>query len=105
MDSVWYVVNGLVVLCWEYLLIDVHSIATKVQLELTSTHHATGLLTSITGYLTNTGIKFMILVENIHLNEDGRRQELASTSNLSPNPLNRESDLKIMFVSLVICWH
>ncbi|EED91963.1 predicted protein [Thalassiosira pseudonana CCMP1335] len=52
---------------------------------------------TVYGYLTNTGIKFMILVENIHLNEDGRRQELASTSNLSPNPLNRESDLKIMF--------
>ena len=29
MDSVWYVVNGLVVLCSESLLIDVHSIANK----------------------------------------------------------------------------
>ena len=27
------------------------------------------------GYLTNTGIKFMILVENIYLNQDGSRRQ------------------------------
>lgn len=63
------------------------------------------------GYLTNTGIKFMILVENVYLNQDGsrRRQDHAPPSSLSffvndshQSPLStsgREADLKAMFVS------
>ena len=67
----------------------------------------------LTGYLTNTGIKFMILVENIYLNGDGTRfrqdhapPSLSSTmfgkstmSTASSFGGNREADLKNMFVS------
>ena len=62
------------------------------------------------GYLTNTGIKFMILVENIYLNEQGLRHDHAKPSFANPfphispiffssNAPNREGDLKVMFVS------
>jgi hypothetical protein len=69
------------------------------------------------GYLTNTGIKFMILVENIYLNpEDGTRyrqdQSNGSSSSSSSSALlpslsvsdsgsvgSRETDLKNIFVS------
>mmetsp|Transcript_37479 Transcript_37479/g.79997 ORF Transcript_37479/g.79997 Transcript_37479/m.79997 type:complete len:351 (-) Transcript_37479:313-1365(-) len=68
---------------------------------------------NVYGYLTNTGIKFMILVENIYLNQDGsrRRQDHAPPSSLSlfvnnslPSALSssgsREGDLKNMFAQL-----
>mmetsp|Transcript_22130 Transcript_22130/g.48134 ORF Transcript_22130/g.48134 Transcript_22130/m.48134 type:complete len:341 (-) Transcript_22130:402-1424(-) len=72
---------------------------------------------NVYGYLTNTGIKFMILVENIYLNQDGSRfrQDHAppSSSSLSGNTSlpssprsngssSREADLKNMFVSVII---
>jgi len=66
---------------------------------------------NVYGYLTNTGIKFMILVENIYLNQDGsrRRQDHAPPSSLSlfvnnslpsNNSGSREADLKNMFAQL-----
>lgn len=64
---------------------------------------------NVYGYLTNTGIKFMILVENMYLNQDGsyRQQDCApqlmvnnSFPSTSPNSGNREADLKKMFAEL-----
>mmetsp|Transcript_21986 Transcript_21986/g.46238 ORF Transcript_21986/g.46238 Transcript_21986/m.46238 type:complete len:367 (-) Transcript_21986:54-1154(-) len=64
---------------------------------------------TVYGYLTNTGIKFMILVENIFLNEDGSRQNesvptfansFPLSTNLSPIASSREGDLKIIFAKL-----
>ena len=61
------------------------------------------------GYLTNTGIKLMILIENIYMNpEDGTpfRQDNSNTllpslsiSDGSGGSGSRETDLKNMFVS------
>mmetsp|Transcript_30567 Transcript_30567/g.56481 ORF Transcript_30567/g.56481 Transcript_30567/m.56481 type:complete len:364 (+) Transcript_30567:100-1191(+) len=68
---------------------------------------------NVYGYLTNTGIKFMILVENIYLNQDGsrRQQDHAPPSSSSlfvnnslssslSNSGSREADLKNMFAQL-----
>lgn len=67
---------------------------------------------NVYGYLTNTGIKFMILVENVYLNQDGcrHRQDHAPPSSLSlfvndslQSPFStsgREADLKAMFDQL-----
>ena len=61
------------------------------------------------GYLTNTGIKFMILIENIYMNpEDGTRFRQDNSNTLLPSLSisngsggcgSREADLKNMFVS------
>ncbi|KAL7489636.1 hypothetical protein ACHAW6_015324 [Cyclotella cf. meneghiniana] len=62
-------------------------------------------------YLTNTGIKFMIIVENVMLDEEGIRQNEHASSSPSSNssfldPLpsasssNREADLKHIFSRL-----
>lgn len=52
------------------------------------------------GYLTNTGIKFMILLENVQINEDGvvRFHHVPILDNQSC--LHREAELKNMFVSV-----
>jgi hypothetical protein len=51
----------------------------------------------ILGYLTNTGIKFMLIIENVQLNEDGISFDTAPSS--FHQLLYRESELKTMFVS------
>ncbi|KAL3762099.1 hypothetical protein ACHAW5_008839 [Stephanodiscus triporus] len=70
---------------------------------------------NVYGYLTNTGIKFMLLVEDVRLNPaDGTRDDDSATSFPSPAPpssssssnnsncgtINRESDLKKIFARL-----
>lgn len=62
---------------------------------------------NVYGYLTNTGIKFMILVENIYLNRDGSRFGQGDhhappmmSSSLPNSGGSREADLKNMFAQL-----
>lgn len=55
------------------------------------------LLALISGYLTNTGIKFMLIVENVQISEDGVRFD--ATPSFVNQSLHREADLKHMFVS------
>jgi hypothetical protein len=56
------------------------------------------LLLLLLGYLTNTGIKFMLVIENVQLNEDGISFDTAPSTFLHSSSLYRESDLKNMFV-------
>ena len=74
-------------------------------------NYTTNTMLVYVGYLTNTGIKFMILVENIYLNpEDGtryRQDQSNGSSALLPSLSvsdsssvgSREADLKNIFVS------
>eukprot|EP00956_Cyclotella_meneghiniana_P011750 scaffold16521_cov66-Cyclotella_meneghiniana.AAC.13 len=58
------------------------------------------------GYLTNTGIKFMIIVENVQINEDGIQIDHTPTL-FAHQSSHREADLKNMFVSssmTLLCW-
>jgi len=65
---------------------------------------------NVYGYLTNTGIKFMIIVENVLVDEEGIRQNEHASSSLSsstssfvdpiPSSSNREADLKHIFSHL-----
>lgn len=97
--------------CLEPVLIYHYSHISNLASNTTYTHYYSFFLfgvysnTIILGYLTNTGIKFMILVENIYLNQDGSRfrqgQDHAPPSSSLPNNSNsREADLKKMFVSV-----
>ncbi|KAL7442548.1 hypothetical protein ACHAXM_008444 [Skeletonema potamos] len=57
------------------------------------------------GYITNTGIKFILLLEIIHMNEDGSRcldgSPSSSYASLSVSSLpSRETELKNMFAQL-----
>lgn len=62
---------------------------------------------SLYGYITNTGIKFILLLEIIHMNEDGTRCHqdgsasslYASSSSVSSLP-SRETELKNMFAQV-----
>ena len=60
---------------------------------------------SLYGYITNTGIKFILLLEIIHMNEDGSRchdgspSSLYASSTVSSLP-SREAELKNMFAQL-----
>eukprot|EP00985_Skeletonema_marinoi_P023769 scaffold15998_cov137-Skeletonema_marinoi.AAC.1 len=60
---------------------------------------------SLYGYITNTGIKFILLLEIIHMNEDGSRcndgspSSLYASSTVSSLP-GREAELKNMFAQL-----
>jgi hypothetical protein len=57
------------------------------------------LLLLLSGYLTNTGIKFMLVIENVQLNEDGISFDTSAPFTfLHSSSLYRESDLKNMFV-------
>eukprot|EP00804_Cyclotella_cryptica_P025428 CCRYP_017194-RA/>CCRYP_017194-RA protein AED:0.03 eAED:0.03 QI:84/1/1/1/1/1/3/370/339 len=71
---------------------------------------------NVYGYLTNTGVKFMIIVENVQVDEEGIRQNeyassllsnsssfvdpIPTTSLSSSSSSNRESDLKHIFSHL-----
>ena len=51
--------------------------------------------------MTNTGIKFMILVEKVHLNADGSRRSSPMLPPMSADgSSSREAELKNIFVSV-----
>jgi hypothetical protein len=57
------------------------------------------------GYITNTGIKFILLLEIIHMNEDGSSSRchdlsLSSSVSVSSSLPSRETELKHMFAQL-----